>query len=268
MLNDYSHPDGTTLHKHLICWKSALAGLALAILTFTGVLALSIAFGGMGLDDGSSAKSAGIFAGVSIVVAIILANFVGSYFSVRVAKLRVDVVGVMQGLLVGALFLIFVLWQTLSGMGTLGKVAGAALGASATFAGAGVATASQSPLVEDIVEDNMNEMKLKSDPKQVLRGVASRLLRGDQESAKNYLAYQSGITPAEADQKISAVKVKVDAAMEETRKTAATALKTVGWSLFVSIVLATIASVLGGLGAALCNNHCLMDSPKYHKKNV
>lgn len=171
-------------HKHLVCWRSALAGLAISIITFAGVLALSMAFGGIGLDDGASAKNAGIFAGVSIIVALVLATFVGGYYSSRISRRVVDVVGVMQGLLVGALFLIIVLCQTMSGLGTIGKVAGSALGASVAVAGAGAAAATQSPLVEDIVTDNMGDLKLKSDAKDVVRGVASRLIRGDQESAK------------------------------------------------------------------------------------
>lgn len=275
MVNDYPNKTYTTdystevtAHKHLICWKSALAGLAIAILTFAGVLALAIAFGGIGLDDGSSVKNASIFAGASIIVAMVLANFLGSYYSVRVSKRRVDVIGVMQGLLVGALFSIFVLWQTMSAVGTMGKVAGAALGASATVAGAGAAAASQNPMVQDIIEDNMGDVKLKSEPEVVVRKVADRLIRGDQEGAKNYLAYQAGITPAEADQKIAAAKAKIDQAMLETRKAAATTLKAVGWSLFVSIVLATIASVLGGLAAAMCNERWTLDAPNYRKKEI
>lgn len=262
MVNDYAktYPiDETTGHRHLICWKSTLAGLALAILTFAGVLALSVAFGGIGLEDGSTVKNATIFAGVSVVVAMMLANFVGSYYAVRIARRRVDVVGVMQGLLVGALFIIFVLWQTMASVSTMGKITGAALGATATVAGAGVAAASQNPVVENIVEDNLGELKLKSSPETVVRGVASRLARGDQESAKNYLAYQAGITPQEADQKIAAAKAKIDEMMTETRKATATALKAIGWSLFVSIVLATIAAVLGGMLAALCNEKRTID---------
>lgn len=271
MVNEYTSTygtEGTTANKNLICWKSAFAGLALAVLTFVGVLALAIAFGGIGLDDGATAKSAGIFSGASLMVALILAAFVGSYFSVRVSKFRVDVMGVMQGLLVGALFLIIVLFQAMSGVGAVGKVAGTALGASVTMAGAGAAAASQSPFVQDIVEDNVGGLKLKSDAKEVVGGVASRLLRGDQESAKNYLAYQAGMSPTEADQRIAAAKAKMDEAMIEARQATATALKAVGWSLFLGIALSMIASAMGGMTAALLNERYTMDAPNYRKKTV
>lgn len=269
MINDYPKTydvNSPTFHKHLICWRSALAGLAIAIVTFAGVLALAMAFGGIGLDDGATAKNAGIFASVSILVALMLSGFVGSYYAVRTSRRGVDVVGVMQGLLVGAAFLVVVLCQAMSGVGALGKVAGAALGASAGAVGTGVVAASQNPMVEDIVEDNLGDLKLKSDPKEVVSNVVSRVLRGDQESAKNYLAYQAGLTPAEADQKIAAAKAKVDEAMVQARQATATTLKAVGWSLFVGIVLAMIASAMGGLLAALCNERCVLDSPDYRKK--
>lgn len=269
MVNDFPHKYGNENvvgHKHLVCWRSALAGLAISLISFAGVLALAMAFGGIGLDDGASAKNAGIFTGISVMVALILGSFVGSYYSARISRRVFDVVGVMQGLLVGALFLVIVLCQTMSGIGAIGKVAGSALGASAAVAGAGAAAAAQSPLVEDIITDNMGDLKLKSEPKDVVRGVASRLLRGDQESAKNYLAFQAGISPEEADQKIAAAKVKMDQAMQDTRKAAATTLKAVGWSLFVGIVLAMIGAALGGMLGAVCNKRWQLDSPDYRKK--
>lgn len=271
MVNEYPNTysaESTAFNRNLICWKSAFAGLALAVLTFAGVLSLAIAFGGIGLDDGATVKSASIFSGVSLMVALILSAFIGSYFSVRVSKFRVDVMGVMQGLLVGALFLVVVLFQAMSGVGALGKVAGTALGASATMAGAGAAAASQSPMVQEIVEDNVGDLKLKSDGKEVVAGLASRLLRGDQESAKNYLAYQAGMSSAEADQKIAAAKVKIDEAMIQARQATATALKTVGWSLFLGIALSMIAAAMGGMSAALLNERYTMDAPDYRKKTV
>jgi hypothetical protein len=93
-------------------------------------------------------------------------------------------------------------------------------------------------------------------------------MRGDQESAKNYLAYQAGMTPAEADQKIAAAKVKIDQALVEARQATATALKTVGWSLFLGIALSMMASAMGGLSGALLNERYTMDAPNYRKKTV
>ncbi|WP_413557505.1 hypothetical protein [Bdellovibrio sp. HCB209] len=247
-------------HRHLICWRSALAGVVIGVVTMIGLLTLSIAFGGIGLEDGSTVKNASVFAGVSIVVAMIVGNFAGSYYSVRIARRRVDVVGVMQGLLVGGICTLLVVCHTMASVAALGKVTGAALGATAAAAG-GVAS-TQAPLIQDIIQDSLGARKLASDPEVVVKGLASRLVRGDQESAKNYLAAQAGITPEEADKAVVVVREKVDKALEEARKAAATTLKTVGWSSFVAIVLAMIASVLGGLVGALCNERRMIDVVK------
>ena len=265
MGNDNFRNDNLSVraHGHLICWRSSLAGVFIALLTFAGVMTLSIAFGGIGLDDGSTVKNATIFAGVSLVVAMIIGNFTGSYYSVRISRMNVDVLGVMQGLLVGSLVTLFILCQAMSSVATVGKITGAALGATASAAGG--AAMSQSSLIEDVIEDAVGNKKFVTDQQTVVRKVASRLIRGDQEGAKNYLAYQAGITPAEADNLIATAKTKVDQTLEETRKAAATTLKAVGWSTFVAIVLATIASVLGGLLGALCNSRGTMDIPVTRK---
>lgn len=266
MSPDYTNPNDTTLlQKPVICWRSTLAGLALAVLTFMGVISLAIAFGGIGLSDGSSAKNAGIFSAGSIVLAMTLATFVGGYFSARASRARADVAGSMQGLLVGAVFMVLMFWQGMSALGTIGQAAGSAIGMTAATAAAGVNAASQSPMVHAIIEDNMGDVKLKSDPEVVVKGVASRLIQGSPESAKNYLAAQAGITPAEADQKIAAMKTQADQFMAQTREATATALKAGGWSLFVVIVLATIASVMGGLVGTLNNHRHFVDVASDYK---
>ncbi|MEK2687656.1 hypothetical protein [Bdellovibrio sp. GT3] len=247
-------------HRHLVCWRSALAGVVIGIVTIIGLLALSVAFGGIGLEDGSTAKNAGVFAGVSIVVAMIVGNFAGSYYSVRIARRKVDVVGVMQGLLVGGICTLLVVCHAMASVAALGKVTGAALGATAAAAG-GIAS-TQAPLIQEFIQDSLGSRKLASDPEMVVKGLSSRLIRGDQESAKNYLAAQAGISPEEADKTIVVVKEKVDQTLEEARKAAATALKAVGWSSFVAIVLAMIASVLGGMIGALCNDRRMIDVVK------
>ena len=248
-------------HRHLVCWRSAFAGLAVALVTYIGALALAIAFGGIGLSDGSTAQNAGIFAGVSVAVATVLATFVGAYYSVRVSRFQVDIMGSVQGLLVGAVFLSFVVFQVLSVVGTVGQATAQTLGATASAIGSGAASASQNPMIRDIVEDNFADLKLKSEPSVVVSGTASRLLRGDNEGAKNYLAGQAGITPAEADQKIAAVKLQMDEAAKKARDAAATALKTTGWSLFLVLALGMIAASLGGVLAAVCNTRQALDVP-------
>ncbi|WP_413294835.1 hypothetical protein ACLSU7_06965 [Bdellovibrio sp. HCB185ZH] len=253
----YKNDTGLNEHRHLVCWRSALAGVVIGLITITGLLALSIAFGGIGLEDGSTVKAATVFAGVSIVVAMMVGNFAGSYYAVRIARRRVDVVGVMQGLLVGGICSLIVVCHTMSSVATLGKVTGTALGAAAGAAG-GIAS-TQAPLIQDIIQDGLGGRKLTSDPEVIVKNLSSRLIRGDTESAKNYLASQAGISSEEADKAITVMKEKTDKALEDARKAAATAFKAIGWSSFVTLVLAMIAAALGGMVGAVCNERRMID---------
>lgn len=262
-MNNDSYKSGNTElngYRHLVCWRSALAGVVIGLITMMGVLALAVAFGGIGLDDGSTVKNATIFAGVSIVVAVILGNFAGSYYAVRIARRRVDVVGVMQGLLVGGLCVLLMMCHTMASVATMGKITGSALGAAAGAAGSVAST--QLPMIQDMVQDALGGRKLASDPEVIVKNLSSRLIRGDQESAKNYLAAQAGISEDEANKAVAVLKEKTDKALEEARKAAATTLKAVGWSSFVTIVLAMIAAALGGMVGAVCNERRMIDIPR------
>ena len=254
-------------HKHLVCWKSTLAGLAMSLVVFLGLMALSLAFGGIGLSDGSSAKAAGTFAVGSVLVATILAAFAGGYLAARLGRTEVDTLGTTQGLIVGAVFLIFVAFQVTSVVGAIGKVAGQTVGAAAVAMGSAANAAGENPVVQDIIQDNLGDLKLKSDPATVSKGVASRLLRGDEEAAKNYLAYQAGVPVSEVDQRISTAKAKIDEAAVKLRENTASVMKATGWSLFVMLVLGMISSGLGGLAAAKCNEKYTLDTHDDLKKD-
>ncbi|MES2768213.1 MAG: hypothetical protein V4596_03625 [Bdellovibrionota bacterium] len=267
MRSDQAYLETPHTHKHLICWKSTLAGLALAIVVFLGFLALSVAFGGIGLSDGSSAKAAGTFVAGSLIIATIFAAFSGGYLASRLGRTEVDALGTTQGMVVGAVFLIFVMCQVNSVVGAIGKAAGHAMGAATIAVGGAATAASENPMVQDIVQDNFGELRLKSDPAVVAKGVASRLLRGDDESAKNYLAYQAGVPASEVDQKINAAKAKIDEATTKLREATASAMKATGWSLFVILVLGMISSGVGGLLATKCNEKYTLDTHDDLKKD-
>jgi hypothetical protein len=254
--NDANHNvyEQGTAAKHLIDWRSLFAGLLMSLLVFSAALALGVAFGGTGLSGGTTAESAGIFTGVWFLVSAIISLFVGGYFSVRLAKFRTDLVGCAHGFVIAAMFILLLMNSAVTAIGFIGKTAGVAAGGAASAIGAGASAASDSPMVQDIVDDSLVGLNLKADPKVVASGVASRLLRGDNEGAKNYLARQSGITPEEADQKIAALRAQVDQALVKAREATATAMKATGWSVFLLIVLGAIASATGGLLATHFNS--------------
>lgn len=250
-----------SLHKHLFCWRSAIAGLFLSLVVFIGVLALAMAFGGIGLYDGTTAGHATAFAAISLIIATVLATFVGGYMLVRFTRTRVDVLGAAQAAILSSVFLVFLVFQVISIAGTLGKAAAQTLGATAAVVGAGATAASQNPMIQDIAEDTFGDVKTKDDVATVAKGLGRRLVNGDTESAKNYLAYQTGMTSAQADAKIAELKAKTDEAMKKSREAAAQAMKATGWSLFVLIVLGMIGGVLGGALATRCNEKYTIDTP-------
>ena len=256
----------SNFNEHLVCWKSAFAGLAIAAITFTGATGLALALGGAGLSDGSSGTAAGVFSGVSFVIAIVISTLVGAYFAVRVRGRGGRTSSYTQSLLVGSLVILLVLIQAGMAIGAAGKAASGVLGSTILAAGSGATAVSQSPMLQDIVEDNLGTMNLRSAPEVVLRGVTSRLMNSNEEGAKNYLAAQAGLTPAEADAKIATAKAKIDQAIVETREAAATAMQATGWSLFTVVVLGLLASLLGGYLAAKFGLHTY-DNPQLGRKS-
>lgn len=267
MQNDLASSGSLHRHKQLICWKSTFAGLALSLVVFSGLLALSLAFGGIGLSDGTSAKAAGTFAVGSVILAVIFAALAGGYLTSRLGRTEVDILGTTQGLVVGAVFLLVVMFQVTSMVGTIGKVAGQTLGATALAVGSAATAAGENQAVQDIIQDNLGDLKLKSDPATVAKGIASRLLRGDEQSAKNYLAYEAGVPVSAVNQRVDTAKAKIDEAAVKVREATATAMKATGWSLFVVLVLGMIFSGLGGLLAAKCNEKYTLDTHDDLKKD-
>ncbi len=249
------HTNLAPTHRHIICWKSSLAGLAIALVVFSGLIALAVAFGGIALSDGTTWQRLSVLTALSLVFSVFLAAFGGAYYSVRVARMKVDLAAMAQGLLVGSLFLLLVLCQGVSAVGTMVKATGAVIGGAAAGSGAAITD----PAVQDLVEDSASELRLKAEPSVVAKGLASRLLRGDTEGAKRYLAYQASLTPEQADQKMNELKAKVDAALVKTREATATALKAAGWTVFLLMVVGLFAAAIGGLLGAKTNERYFLD---------
>lgn len=241
--------DSESMHA-LISWRAVVAGLFISFFTMTGLIGLGLAFGGIGLEDGTSARSAGVFTGVWFLFSALVSIFVGSYFAARVSKFRLGRIGSAQGLVIAALFLGFFLYQTVAAIGTAGSMAGSVLGKTASAMGQGAANISQNEAVSgtlrSITEDALGDLNLKSSPGEVAQSVGGRLIRGDTVGAKNLLAREAGITPTEADARIATMKSQVDKAVVDAREGTATALKSTGWSLFLLVTLGALAAVFGG----------------------
>jgi hypothetical protein len=241
----------------LISWRSIAAGLLIAMFTMTGLLGLGLAFGGIGLDEETSAKSAGIFTGVWFLVSALISLFSGSYFAARVSKFRMGRIGSAQGLVIASLFLGFFLYQTVSAIGTAGSAAGKIIGKSGSALTRGVQQAAGSPAVSNtvsnITEDALGDLNLRSEPRVVAQGVGTRLISGNTEGAKNYLARQAGITPDQADARIAQLKTQVDQVITNAKQGTAVALKSTGWSLFLLVLLGSLSATAGGALGSVAN---------------
>jgi len=236
-----------------ISWKAIFAGFFVSLLTYFALMALGIALGSSSLESaaqsgGGSARGFGIGAGIWMIISIFIPIFVGSFAASRVGGSVPIRIGRVQGLVVTALFFAFTLSQVGSAIGVLGSGIGSAVGSL----GGATSDISSNQQVQDLMDQAFKNLDLRSPPEQVAQGVATRLVQGDAEGAKNYLASQAGITPQEADARIQELKPKVEAALRDAGATAARVAKTVGWALFVAIVLGSIAGSIGGsLGAAV-----------------
>lgn len=241
----------------LISFRAIVGGLLIAMFTMIGLIGLGLAFGGMGLSEDTSAQSAGIFTGVWFIVSVLISLFVGSYFAARVSKFRTGRIGSAQGLVIAALFLGFFFYQMLSAVGSIGSAAGSFLGKSGSVIAQGAQQAASYPTVtntiNNITEDALGDLNLKSEPQVVAQGLGSRLVRGDTEGAKNYLARQAGITSAEADTRIAQMKASVDRNIAEAKEGAAVALRSTGWTLFLLVALGALAAVGGGALGSVAN---------------
>lgn len=244
--------DSSNMHP-LISWRSTIAGLLISFLTMAGLVGLGLAFGGIGLDDGTTAKNASIFTGVWFVFSAIISIFVGSYFAARISKFQTGRIGSAQGLVICSIFLGFFMYQTVMTIGSAGRMAGGMLGSTASLVGSSADRLARSPMVSHIVEDAIGDLKLRTPPRSVATGLASRMVRGDVEGAKNYLSVQAGISPAEADTRIAALRSRVDRVVEEARMGIASALQSAGWSLFFIVILGSGAAVGGGALGSVAN---------------
>jgi hypothetical protein len=243
-----------SLNPHaLISFRAIVAGLLIAMFTFIGLVGLGLAVGGMEMNADTSAQSAGVFTGVWFIVSVLLSLFVGSYFAARISKFRTGRVGSIQGLVIASLFIGFFMYQTFSAIGAAGGAFGSLVGKSGSMVAQGAQQAMENPTVNRFAEDALGDLNLKTDPSTVARGLGTRLVQGDTEGAKNFLAAQAGITPTEADARIAQMKTQVDKYVADGKEAAGTALRSAGWTIFLLVILGSIAAFGGGALGSVAN---------------
>jgi hypothetical protein len=252
----------------LISWRSVAAGLLISIFFMIGLLGLGMAFGGIGLEDGTTARSAGIYTGAWFLGSALVSLFFGSYFAARISKFQLGRIGSAQGLVIAALFLGFFLFEAFMVIGGIGQLTGSAIGKSVGVVGDAGQSLAKIPAVRNVVNEAVVDLNFNSDPQVVASGVASRLIQGDADGAKNFLATEAGITEAQADQRIAAAKVKLDEVKDKAQAGAAQALKSTGWSLFLLVFLGSAFGALGGSIGSVANYRKPLADREYFSHEV
>lgn len=238
-----------TRYHPLVSWRSIVAGFLVTLFTFALMLSLGLAFGGIGLADGVTRQGATVFTGIWLLLSSLVALFTGSYFAARISKTHTGRIGSAQGLVIASLFFGLMLYQMAMAIGWLGQTAVGVGQAAVT----GAQRAAEIPAVNAAIEGAIGDLNLKSDPQTVATGLASRLIRGDVDSAKTYLAYQAGISQAEADRRIATLRERVDQAMVQARETAARGLQAAGWTIFLTLLVGGAAAISGGALGSMAN---------------
>ena len=101
--------------------------------------------------------------------------------------------------------------------------------------------------VQQVVEGSIGGLDLRSSPETVAQGLATRLLRGDEASATNYLAYQAGITPAEASDRVVSFRQDVQNTIRNAGIQASRAMRFLGWTIFGATLIGAFLAMWGGM---------------------
>jgi hypothetical protein len=242
----------------LVSWRSILGGLAAAVLAYWIFVTLGVALGSTSLTDGmeTSPITFGTVLGLWAIVSAGLALFVGSYFAARISRYPARLIGSAQGLIITSLFFTILSMKALVGAGAAGKALSTVAGTAATgvSATANMAEDSDVPyVIQDIVQETFAGANLRSSPETVVRGVAVRLLQGDPERAKNYLAREARMTPTEAQNRINQVRGKLEANLAAAAEKTAVAVSTAAWAWFAMMVVGLVAAMGGGVLGSVSN---------------
>ena len=233
-------------HNALVSWKPILAGLLVTAVCYIGLSALGAAIGFASAIPAIEAErhgamlatGAAIWMGLSALASLLA----GSYFAARTSTFVTLRIGAAQGLVIAALFFIGLVW----GVGVTVGMAGAGLSGLASKATDSTAKILSQPAVQATVENTLSGVPLKSDPTVVAEGLATRLLSGNVVGAETYFAYQTGLPPAEAKQKIDKLSAEFKASVKEAGVKVSKAMAVAGWVFFLIVLLGVGISMLGG----------------------
>jgi hypothetical protein len=108
-------------------------------------------------------------------------------------------------------------------------------------------------MIQDTLHRAIGTSTLKDSPTEVAAGLTARLLSGDSDSARDYLAYETGQSTNSLDAKITQLKADFDQAAKTAGEKATRAIADAGWSLFVTFIAGLVGAFFGGWMGAKAN---------------
>jgi hypothetical protein len=137
--------------RNRVQWGPIIAGVLAAIMAFLLLTILGFALGASVLDPANTAGEIGTWGAIWGAVSAIAAFFLGGWIAARTAAVDGAFAGTINGLMVGAAGLLFIIWLTASGLGnlfgTIGSTVGSVLNVAATAA----------PAAQDAANVNANQ---------------------------------------------------------------------------------------------------------------
>jgi hypothetical protein len=228
------------LNTHaLVSFRAIVAGLLISLLTMLGLIGLGMAIGGIRFSELTS------FSRFWLVASIMMSLFFGSYFASRVSRFRKTRIGSVQGLVIASLFLGFLVYQTIMSLGITASAVNSFFGGQASLRGERGVSGANSEVINNLIEDSLGNLNLRL-PSQAARGIGPRILSGDRDGAKQFLLLQGNISSHVADDKINQIKARLDQYLAQVNEVTASALRSMGWTLFLVVFFGAISSMGGG----------------------
>lgn len=242
----------TAIHS-LISWKAVIGGLLVALAINVLLMALGAGIGGAAsvniAEEGGNASGLAAGAAIWMGIAGILSLFAGGFFATRSSTSITAQGGGAHGFLVAALFFAIAFW----GAGSIVGAAGKGLGSLAGAAASGADDLAKNPTVQSVIQKSLGDAQFRSAPDVVAGNLASFLLRGDEQSAKSYIASQTNLTTAEVDSRYATLKADFQARAREIAAATAKGVAAAGWTLFATMLLSLAAAILGGIQGVRAN---------------
>jgi len=242
-------------HHPLMSWRSVVAGLLIAFLSYLILMSLGAGIGASSLvgvinsGDTTAGNNLAVGAGIWVLLATFISLLVGSYFAARISHFISGRVGSAQGIVISALFFGFMIFSATSTVGTIGGGLNSLIGTLGTKS----EDLLKNPQVQSTNNRSLGDVNHKHDPDVVAQGIAVRLLRSDTEGAKNYFAFQANMTRPEVDVRFEQLKNDFNTTVKNAGAAAAKGASAAGWGLFVTLVVGTFFASLGGSMGARAN---------------